>query len=109
MGDETPLACDLTAIDEEERRTHHQTAEVVLGAVETARELPDGYALRLPAETNVIERAGAFIARERLCCPFFDFALNVPSGGPVWLNVTGGDGVKAFLEENLVASLQGAQ
>lgn len=107
MDEEPPLACDLTAIDEQERRAHRRTAEAVFAAVQSLRERPNGYALRLPPETDVIEQAGAFVARERLCCPFFEFTLHVtPDGGPVWLNVTGGEDVKAFLEKQLAASLQ---
>ncbi|HKI03210.1 MAG TPA: hypothetical protein VKK31_14630 [Thermoanaerobaculia bacterium] len=39
-----------------------------------------------------------FITKERLCCPFFGFALQVePEGGALWLNLTGRQGVKPFI------------
>lgn len=100
MSDQPPIACDLTAIDENEREQHQQTAEAVFDAIDGLRELPDGYAFRLPPDTELIAQAGAFISRERLCCPFFHFSLDVtPDHGPVWLKLTGRDGVKEFVEE----------
>lgn len=70
------------------------------------KDLPDGYALFLQAETKVTEQAGAFVARERLCCPFFHFVPDVGSeGGPVRLEVTGPDGVKEYIEQALLPEL----
>lgn len=107
MRDQTPLACDLTVIGNEEREQHHQIAEEIFAAVEELRELPDGYAFRLPTESEMIRRAGMFISRERLCCPFFDFTLEVkPDQGPVWMNVTGREGTKQFLKENIASQLE---
>jgi hypothetical protein len=70
MNNSAPIACDLTAIEDEEREQHQQAAEAVFTAVKGLRELPDGYAFRLPTETEIIERAGAFISRERSAAPF---------------------------------------
>jgi hypothetical protein len=95
---EIPIACDPTAIDAGHREVHLEAAGHLLrdGAMEV-RELPDGYAFRYAAEQypQVME----FIANERLCCPFFTFVVEVtPSQGPIWLRITGGDGVKAFMQ-----------
>ena len=92
-----PLACDLTAITPEERAGHQRLANHLLAeaALET-RELPDGYAFRFPAER--FSEVVAFIGNERLCCPFFTFQLEItPAGGPIWLRITGPEGVKAIL------------
>ncbi len=41
----------------------------------------------------------AFIADERLCCPFFHFRLDIePEQGPIWLQLTGTEDVKPFLQ-----------
>ena|SRR5690242_20541305 len=93
----TLLACDLTAIDAAEREAHQALAARLLTeiALET-QELADGYAFRFPAE--VYPDVVAFVANERLCCPFFTFMLEVtPGRGPLWLRITGPDGVKAML------------
>lgn len=62
------------------------------------RELPEGYAFELPNESDVLLTASEFIINERLCCPFFDFTLEVErEGGPMWLSLKGRDGVKPFI------------
>lgn len=100
MTADAPIACDLTAIEDDVRDQHRQAAETVFEAIDGLRELPDGYAFRLPADTEVIAKAGAFVSRERLCCPFFHFTLDVEADqGPVWLTLTGRDGVKEYVEE----------
>lgn len=103
MSTPTPLACDLTAIGEENREQHRATSNDVFESVLAARELSSGYAFRLPTDTETIQKAGAFIARERLCCPFFRFRLVVRSEkSPVWLEISGRDGVKAFIEDTVL-------
>lgn len=103
MTDPSPIACDPTAIDEAERTTHREVSNALFEEVTALRELSDGYALRLPAETDVIQNAAGFVSRERLCCPFFQFSLEVSSErGPVWLAMTGREGVKAYIEETVL-------
>ena len=97
-----PLACDLDAIPAGERNTHQTTSGSLFAAVLEVQELPDGYAFRLPAEAAMVRQVAAYIANERLCCPFFRFELTVDSGeGPLWLRLTGGAGVKEFLAAEL--------
>jgi hypothetical protein len=39
---------------------------------------------------------------ERLCCPFFDIAIEVErEGGPLWLNLSGRKGTKEFVKADL--------
>ncbi len=103
-----PLACNFTAIDKEERKKHKQNAEEVFTSVEEWQELVDGYAFRIPTGTDMVEKTGSFIARERLCCPFFTFTLEVtPDNGPVWLKLTGDDEVKQFIKLNVIPQLGG--
>jgi hypothetical protein len=92
---ESPFACDMTAIAPEQRGAHLATIEKLFGAVESLRELPNGYTFRLPNESGVLLTAAKFISLERLCCPFFGFGLEVEQeGGAVWLSLTGREGVK---------------
>lgn len=100
MTDPSPIACDPTAIDEADREEHQQVSTSVFEHITDLQELPDGYAFRLPTDTDVVQDAGVFVSRERLCCPFFHFRLDVSSNdGPVWLEVTGRDGVKQYIED----------
>ncbi len=95
---ESPFACDMTAIATEQRGAHLATIERLFRSAKRKRELPNGYAFELPNESDVLMTAAQFIALERLCCPFFDFALEIErEGGPVWLSLTGRDGVKPFI------------
>jgi len=49
-----------------------------------------------------------FIENERLCCPFFNFGLEVqPNSGPLWLRLTGNDGVKEMLQATLFDDTEG--
>jgi hypothetical protein len=110
MSDQTTLACDMTAIPDEERERHRQVSEHLLTAIDDVEEASNGYRLRLPADGETIRRAAAFVSRERLCCPFFDFILEVGrEGGPVWLALSGGPGVKDYLEEALLPRLEEAR
>lgn len=95
---ESPFACDMTAIAPEERGTHIAMIEKLFGLVQSTRELPNGYAFEIPNESDVLFTASRFIVNERLCCPFFDFALEIErEGGPMWLCLKGRDGVKPFI------------
>src|SRR5690242_14031834 len=96
-----PLACDLAAIDAEARQAHVELASYLLreGAQEV-RDLPAGFAFRFAAAQYA--QVTQFIANERLCCPFFTFALEVtPGHGPLWLRITGPAGAKDILQAEL--------
>ena len=58
----------------------------------------EGYAFELPNDPNGLRTAAEFIVNERLCCPFFGFALEIErEGGSAWLSLVGRDGVKPFI------------
>jgi len=92
------VACDLNALSPAEREQQAATLERLRRAVLEVVDLPDGCALRLPADDDALRLAADFISFERRCCPFFEFNLNVtPDAGPIWLRLTGRPEVKAFL------------
>jgi hypothetical protein len=95
---ESPFACDMIAIAPENRAAHMATIEALFRAAEEIRELPAGYAFRLPNRSDILMTAARFIALERLCCPFFGFGLEIErEGGAAWLSLTGREGVKPFI------------
>jgi hypothetical protein len=96
-----PIACDLSAIGPAERAAHIARSERLLSHLaQEVAELPDGYAVRFAADDY--QEVAAFIANERLCCPFFTFTLEVGAGrGPLWLRLTGGEEVKTYLRTML--------
>jgi hypothetical protein len=99
------FACNMNAIEPAQREQHLAAALRVFQAVQSIRELPTGYAFRLPNETSLLIKSAEFIAYERLCCPFFGFTIEIePEGGALWLHLTGRDGVMPFI----VAEIGGA-
>lgn len=94
-----PIACDLTAIPAGDRKQHIFTVQQIFQAVQHAQGLSNGYAFQLPNEPGLFMSVAQFVENERLCCPFYNFVIEVePNGGPLWLRLTGGDGVKELLE-----------
>ena len=95
------IACDLGGIPEQDLGGHKDRASYLFGAgVRERVELADGFAFRFEAEDY--QTITAFIANERLCCPFFHFTLEVtPDSGPIWLRITGQEEVKPLLEATL--------
>lgn len=93
------FACSLTALTAEQRKRHAELRKTLGESVKEVQELADGYAFRLPDDTKTILSAAEFISYEKLCCPFFKFNLEIESDGkPVWLKLTGREGVKQFLK-----------
>ncbi len=104
-NDLTPLACNLSPADRDER-----VAKVtpLLARVREMRTLPDGYALDFgdagsadDSDTRaLIRELGGFVAQERACCPFIDYRLEVArDGGPVVLSVRGSSRARPILDE----------
>lgn len=92
------LVCDPTAIAAEHRAAHQALAQrLMVEAVQEVRELSDGFAFRFTADE--FPAVTAYMAHERLCCPFFAFAIEVGAErDPIWLRITGSDEVKALLQ-----------
>lgn len=99
---ESPLACNMLALDAEGRKRHKVVSERMRAAVKEVEGLPDGYAFRFPADQATILLVSEFIARERLCCPFLRFELIAEQeDGPLWLRLRGREGVKEFIEAEI--------
>lgn len=102
-----PLACDLTAIPASVREEHVITAPQLFALAQEVQELPDGFAIRFENEPGRFMAIANFIENERLCCPFFHFGLDVePNSGPLWLRLTGGEGVKEILRITLFEDIE---
>ena len=106
ISDTSPMVCqrDTGAFDLEESERYKSLMEGMRSAIQEMKELPDGFAFRFPSEPPVIINLAEWITLERRCCSFFNFALGVePDDGPVWLSLTGGEGVKEFLQTEISA------
>lgn len=90
--------CDLTALSQQEREEFAQVTEALFASVQETRELENGFAFRFLNQPGQLEQIAKFVERESQCCPFLEFTLEVASSkGPVWLHITGAEGVKSFL------------
>jgi hypothetical protein len=99
---ESPLVCNMQALDAEGRKRHKAVSEQMRAAVKETQALPDGYAFRFKAEQATVLLVSEFISRERLCCPFLRFELVAEQeDGPLWLRLRGRDGVKEFIRAEL--------
>lgn len=100
MDAEIAIACDLNAFDREVRKRYTELRAQVQGAVLEIRELADGFMLRVAAEPSLLAAVGEWIALERRCCPFLDFAVEIPHGDTsAWLRISGPEGTKEILRE----------
>ena len=99
---ESPFACVMSVIDADKREPHLANARALFKRIQEIRELDNGFAFRLGDSPDLLAKLGEFIALERLCCPFFGFAIEVePEGGAVWLKLTGREGVKPFIKAEI--------
>lgn len=91
-----PVACRLTEPELQERRS--KLLQKARAVVEEVRETDYGYAYRFPSDGIWIAELANLITFEHQCCPFLRFRLIVePGDGPLWLELTGPDGTKEFL------------
>lgn len=102
---EHPLACDRLALDPNARKRHFSELGPALRSMRTAaRELPDGYEFQFPSDATAIAMVAEWAAGERLCCPFMQIELRIePEHGPLWLRLTGREGVKQFIASDFAS------
>jgi hypothetical protein len=94
-----PLACDTSALTDEQWERHRELYHQLRADVQEIKELEDGYAFRHSTDGGVLLTIAQFVANERLCCPFLEFEISVGrDGGPVWLRISGEGDAKGVLE-----------
>lgn len=95
---EVIIACTPGAVPAAKRDRWMATGQRVYGAVLQVQELPDGYTCQLPDDPAMLLLAAEYVGLDRLCCTFLRWTLQIePNGGPLWLQLTGGEGVKEYL------------
>lgn len=99
MTENPPLACVPNAVPaDQQEHWVKELAPKLYGAVQEIKELPNGWAWRLPSTSEILLLVAQDLNIERLCCPFVNYTLEIePNKGPFWLRMTGGEGVKEFL------------
>ena len=100
------IACNMNAISAADRPQHEQIVHALFASVLEVQERADGYAFRLPTDSAMLVRTAQWIANERLCCPFFEFGLQIKSQDSLWLSLTGSEAIKQFIRLEFGAVLK---
>jgi hypothetical protein len=91
-----PIACTLTA-----EELHCGAAELLPGLAAIASQIQpisEGVRLEFAVVPGIVPQIAAVVERERQCCQFLNFELDVASAeGPVTLVMHGPPGTGAFL------------
>ena len=108
---EEPLVCNIAALTAAQHERHQKLGRLLRSAVVERAELENGYVVGLDLGRLPVDSAGApfcvvevaeWVDLESRCCPFLSFGIEVePKGKTVRLRLTGGKGVRAFLESEL--------
>lgn len=93
------LSCSLTFPQLRERK---QTVIASLKEkVLSRKELSNGYTYQFKGTDEILDELLTFIKTERQCCSFFDFELSLNRKGLVWLELSGPDGAKDFIDTEI--------
>lgn len=91
-----PVACTLSP--DELSASRAMLLPGLAASATTVTLLPDGARLEFAAAADLLARIAAVIDRERQCCRFLRFVLDVAAdGGPVRLDVTGPSGTRELM------------
>lgn len=95
----TPIACNLDALTADERTRRAALATELGSRCRAVVERSDGYTLELDGDDDMARDALELCLLERRCCPFLQLDIRFARGGGLMsLDVSGGEGVKSFLE-----------
>jgi len=94
------FACNMLAMTPEIRKRHfEELGPAIQKLKKSTRELADGYEFEFPADEKTFQLLTEWAMQERLCCPFFEINLRFDrENGPLWLRLTGREGVKDFIK-----------
>jgi hypothetical protein len=96
------FSCNMSALDQEQRKRLSMLVKDLFPRHLEIKELPDGYGVRFPNDRFLFTALSEWAALEQLCCPFLTLSLELQHDqGPIWLKVSGKDGVKNFLRTEL--------
>jgi hypothetical protein len=96
---ESPFACSLEQSLTKEQRAHKKQIALKMESarIET-KEIADGYVFRFRPDAVSFAEIADWVATERVCCPFFDLAIEAErENGPLSLRISGREGVKNFI------------
>ena len=90
-----PVACDLDALAEDERRERARLASEMGASIVAVREISDGYEVTFASSGPNVAQLRQLVDLERRCCSFLTFELR-SDGEELQLKITGPDSAKQF-------------
>jgi hypothetical protein len=93
-----PVTCKLTTPELQARKA--AVIAELKAIVVSRKELPNGFGYEFEGTDETLDRLNSFIKTERMCCDFFTFQLTVEDN-KAELNITGPEGAKEFLKEEV--------
>jgi len=98
-ADKKHLSCKLTS--PELRKRKEEVIAVLKEQVLEKKELPGGYSYKFSGTDETLDMLTAFVKSERQCCDFFNFKLSINNDSFIWLEISGENGAKEFIETEL--------
>lgn len=92
-----PIACRPGALDPLERQRQKDLLRIVRSRILKTVELPNGFALQMPAAHATFLETAEWVSLERRCCAFAAFTLELRLDDSFWVILTGRDGAKEVL------------
>jgi len=93
------MACKLTS--PELRKRKEEVIAILKQQLLERSELANGFRYKFNGDDAMLDNLVDFIKSERLCCPFFNFSMEVTNSNFAFLQITGDEGVKSFITGEL--------
>ena len=91
-----PIAC---ALNQEQYAERKELVNRLAQEAKERRKLPHGVGLSFEPVSSRVTELAKLVDLERACCPFLAFRIDAPSGGPVWLELTGPAAAQEIIRE----------
>lgn len=95
----SPFACNMNALSREERLRHSELGRILRSALLAVRELADGYEFEFPLLPANYRALTELTPLEHACCPFFTISIVLNQDDKLIWQLTGGEGVKQFIQQ----------
>ena len=97
---ESKISCKLTTPELRQRKA--SVIAMLKKLMVEKQEISNGFRYKFDGSDQTLDLLNDFIKTERLCCDFFTFRLTVADQeSPVWLELSGPEGAKAFIENEI--------
>jgi hypothetical protein len=87
MSDNTAIACDMTGAPDTAEERMAEYDRLFTRALVGRERTDSGIRLRFRADEDIEPWVRDLTAREKACCPFYDFAVTT-TGGQVWWEIS---------------------